>query len=371
MKGICAVLVSIVSLALIIGCGDKEAKKLVQIDNKKQVKNGTNIDQIKKLELEEHDGIFFSIKKPAGWDIITAGSCSLFSFYIRDRKSDLNQIFYFGSVGPVYMTRNQKRIDASYTRSGGYPIAWQEMPVVEPLIPENFLQHWHAIVSTQLARQFMQPLPQLENIEVISSQNTPDLIKRRAQTRLIRAVFEKNGRVGEGLFLITTAPYIPFTGGPGGGNAYGLMIIGITASKRDFKHIEKELTQSIRSFNISRDYINNCILLKRQLYRGIMIAGQNLREASDIIIDGWEKRNKVYDIISEKRSDAILEKERLYNPDTGIVYEFTNGFYDKYKYNKNTYNNTNLIPLPDNDYDLWNRAPLNGYEHVRKENKPE
>jgi hypothetical protein len=30
-------------------------------------------------------------------------------------------------------------------------------------------------------------------------------------------------------------------------------------------------------------------------------------------MDGWEKRNKVDDITAEKRSDAIMSNERLYD----------------------------------------------------------
>ncbi|MDD4736749.1 MAG: hypothetical protein PHP44_11665 [Kiritimatiellae bacterium] len=38
-----------------------------------------------------------------------------------------------------------------------------------------------------------------------------------AQTTLIRALFTHNGQVGEGLFLVTVAPFAPFMNGPGGG----------------------------------------------------------------------------------------------------------------------------------------------------------
>ncbi len=90
-----------------------------------------------------------------------------------------------------------------------------------------------------------------------------------------------------------------------------------------------------------------------------------ISEASDIIMDGWQNRNRSDDIVSEKRSDAILGRERLYNPETGDVYEFENGFYDKYNINRDRYEMNNLTPLPNDNYDLWMKAPLDGYRNIR------
>src|SRR4030042_6343844 len=50
------------------------------------------------LNLEDYNGGFFSIKKPAGWDLVTAGSCSTFAFCIKDREHPTNQIFYFNEL---------------------------------------------------------------------------------------------------------------------------------------------------------------------------------------------------------------------------------------------------------------------------------
>lgn len=67
------------------------------------------------ITLEKFNGEFFSIDKPERWDIFTAGACSEFAFLIRDDKEPLRQIFYFGSVGPVYTNEEQKQIDYDLT----------------------------------------------------------------------------------------------------------------------------------------------------------------------------------------------------------------------------------------------------------------
>lgn len=324
--------------------------------------NGRGNHKIK-LESGKYDGGFFTIDMPKGWNIITTGECADFAFLIRDPSRPLRQIFYFGEVGPVYMSAQQKQIDYQYMSMGGYPIAWIEMPVVDPLTPSNFLTQFHLIAQTQVAQKFMSQCPKLKNLQIVSAVSQPSPISG-GTTELIRALFTEGRDLGEGLFLVTVAPFMPFTGGPGGGNAYGFQITGITAPKREFPDIENKLVRSLRSFTISKSYVSNC-LSQASTYAGILKAGKTLSEASDIIIKGWENRNKSDDIIAEKRSDAILGKERLYDPNTGEAYEFENGFYDKYKLKGNRYKMNNLQPLPENNYDLWMKAPLDGYKHLR------
>lgn len=316
------------------------------------------------LKLESFDGGFFSIDKPNGWNVITAGACASFAFLIRDPSEPLRQIFYFGEVGPVYLSAQQKQIDYQYMNMGGYPCNWIDMPVVNPLTPGNFLNQFHLIARSQIAQSFMPQCPRLENLQVISEVSQPSPISG-GSTQLVRALFTQGGDLGEGLFLVTVAPVLPFTGGPGGGLGYGLSITGITAPKREFRNIENTLVKSIESFNVSQSYVNNCLAQQASTYAGILKAGKTLSETSDIIMQGWENRNKVHDILAEKTSDAILGKERLYDPNTGEVYEFENGFYDKYQLDQNRYEMNNLQPLPGNNYDLWVKAPLDGYKHLR------
>ena len=315
------------------------------------------------LPLEPFNGGFFTIYKPSGWRMVTAGQCGTFAFVMRDPSNPLRQIFYFGEVGPVYMSSQQKQLDRQYMNMGGYPVSWIEMPVVAPLTPANFLAQFHKIARTNVARAFMPQCPRLDGIHVIHSTAQPSAVSG-GNTELIRALFMENNRLGEGLFTVTVAPLSPFTGSIGGGTAYGFLITGVTAPKGEFRHIEKALVESLGSFNISHDYVQQCLRQQAAAYRAVMRAGDTLRETSDMIMRGWENRNRTHDILAEKWSDTILGKERLFNPDTGEVYEFENGFYDQYDLDRNRYDMNNLEPLPENDYTLWMRPPLDGPAHL-------
>ena len=55
---------------------------------------------------------------------------------------------------------------------------------------------------------------------------------------------------------------------------------------------------------------------------------QTLNETSDIIMSSWESINASEDIMRQKQTDAIMGYERVYNTDTGEIYQAPNGFTD-------------------------------------------
>lgn len=345
------------------------AQKKGETTQLKKLNSDIKTKKSAKLMLERIDHGFFQIKKPKNWTMVYAGQCSLFAFIIRDPQNPVNQIFYFSSVGPVYMSLQQKQIDANYMNSGGYPVQWFEMPVISPFNPENFLIHWQQIAATNIARQFIPQPPQLNQLQIIHTQTQASGISGNGlQTKLIRAVFSEGGRAAQGLFSVTTAPTIPFMNGPGGGVGYGFMIAGITSNHSQFKYLQQDLLKCLESFTLEESYVRQCLQTQQETWRGIMKAGQTLRETSDMITRSWEQRNKTYDILAEKWSDTILSKERLYDPHSGEVYQFDNGFYDQYQLQNQQYNKSDLIPLPNNNADLWDRPALNGYQHIKKTN---
>ncbi|MCR4442583.1 MAG: stalk domain-containing protein [Peptococcaceae bacterium] len=315
------------------------------------------------LKLIPYNGGIFTVNMPAGWQIKTAGDGSTFSFLIRDPGETSRQIFYCGEVGPLYLLEEQRKLDQWYMSMGGYPIQWIDVPVVNPLTPENFLQQFHAFMATRIAQGFMPELSSLDDVEIISSEpfSTPFTGGKAA---VMRALFKHGGKLCEGLFSVSVAPLLPFCNMAGGGIGYAFMFTGMTAQKDEFRGCESDLLQSLRSFAFSQQYLNRCLQNQNQVWQGIFRTSQILSSTSDTIMQVWENRNRTEDILSEKRSDAILGRERLYDPDTGQVYEFDNGFYDSYNPNRGRYDMNNLQPLPDNDYNLWTAPPLNGYNYL-------
>lgn len=307
----------------------------------------------------------FAMQIPQGWNMAVAGDCASLAFVLQDPQEPLRKIVSFGMVGPVYQSVMQKQIDQQYMASGGFPVEWFDMPVVAPLTPGNLLVNFSQIAGSGLARRFMPGIPRLEGLQVVSSTPLPcPLPVPGAQSALVRAVYIENGRGVQGLFSLTTAPYMPMLGGPGGGTAYGYLMTGITAPKGELAALQSTLLRSLATFAIQPDYVQDCLMRSEAAFGAVLQAGKTLRETSEQISRSWEARNRSDDILAEKRSDAMLGKERLYDPSTGEVYEFNNGFYDQYRLNPQGYRNSQLQPLPASDHGLWSAAAGDGYRHL-------
>ena len=315
------------------------------------------------LPFERYDAGFFSVDKPRGWTVTTAGGCGTFAFLLRDPQNALRQIFYFGTVGPVYLSQQQKDLDAWYVAHGGFPHTWLDAPVVDPLTPENYLAHWPEIADMAAATAFMPAFPQLEELALIAADAQSAMLPG-GTTGNARGLFAQAGTVGEGMFLATVKVFAPYTGNPGQGTAYGHFICGVTAPEGEFAGVADRLVASLNSFTVTQAYVEDCFAQSQQAWGAVAAAGRTLSEASDIIWDGWVQRTHAEDISAEVWTDAYRGVERVYDPATGEVYEVPNGWYTDYDLHRGDYELSGLQPLPSDDWDLWMKAVLDGLSRI-------
>ena len=329
---------------------EREETEVREID--KEVEEG-------KLRLVSYEepGVF-SMQIPQGWKVQTGGRCTTGAVVVQDPQNPLRQVFYFGSVGPFYLSENQKEIDREYEAMGGYPIAWKEMPVIQPLTSEEFVKNFEKIIETPAIKEFMDDLPELKEVEVLSVESTKSPLP--GESALIRALFKNGERIGEGLFHVGVVENVPEMGGPGSGHAQALQFVGVTAESEEFEEVVLDLVKSAESLSLDESYLASCTQEIEEQGRAALKAGKTLQEAGEIITQGWEGRNKVDDILSAKRSDANLGIERVYDPATGEVYQVENDFYSKYENNREKYRMNGLQVLPEKDWKLWTAPTLDG-----------
>lgn len=314
------------------------------------------------IQLVNFDAGPFTIDIPKGWQIETGGQCATLAFVVQDPANPLNQFFFFSNVGPVYLNEQKKQFDIQYVRSGGYRIAWLDMPVVSPLTPENFLLNWNGIARSNIARGFIKRLPRLDGLKIVASGSAQSSLSIPGTPyRWIRGLFRHGQQVAEGLFSLGTVPQ-SFSG-----LGFGIFLSGISAEKRHFSILLEPLNRCLESFYLKEGYIQECRRMQTEQFEAMLRAGKTLSETSDLITKSWQNRSKTSDILSEKWSDAILGKERLYDPTSGEVFEFETGFSDRYLLEKNQYNRPGLIPIPQDNHTLWTRTPLNGAARIVKE----
>lgn len=314
------------------------------------------------VKMEAGKEKFFTVKKPAGWNIITAGSGPILSVWMRDPQSPARQAFMFGTVGPFFLTREQKDLAHKPMASGGRWVQWSDMPVVDPSTAGAFLYQWNTLIHTSMAMEFAPRLPPFENLTIISAQ--PVQARFGGQAELVRALFSQNGEVVEALFIAEVVEYAPSVSDPAEHQGYAYIFSGIAMPKPDFSNYLAPLMRSMESFKLSEQYVSTYTTTSQKAFKNILRASQDLRETADVLTRGWNARQKVDDMRSEKRSDEMLGRERLYDPDTGDAYVFPKGWYNTYDDVREKYNNPNLHPIPERNCEAWTVPPMNGTDHV-------
>jgi hypothetical protein len=315
---------------------------------------------------------FLSLLVPKGWQVVLVGRCSELGFRVFDPARPVRQVFFFAQVGPLYVSLEQKQIDQQFVSRTGLPIPYLEMPVIAPLTATNLLSLWQYIARTRAAQTYMPLWPRLEDPFVVSSTSESSPLQN-GNTELVRALFREDADLGEGLFYATVAPGLPVTGQPGFGTAYGYLIAGIAAPKGEFTSLEPTLIRCLGSLNLNESYVKWCVQQSPSTWTGILKPGWMLRETSDLINTGWEKRTPAQNVASEMHRDDLRGVERLYDPSTGLVYEFPRGFYEKYNPDRNRYQMDSLQLLPPEAFALWEKPTLQGSQelkpHVRQSDR--
>ena len=308
----------------------------------------------------------FTFEKPANWMLSQSGECDTLTLFLQNPAEPLQQLFFFPRFGPVYMTQEQKSSDMQYETISGQSLHRLDMPVIQPLNPENFSRFIPQVLQMNTIRDFMAERPGLKIVEpIVVTPQKKALEYVDTQTAIIRILFVQNNRLGEGLIAITTVPSPEYRNAPGGGIGMGYLLYGLTAPKGELTARLPALLAAGRSFKLGTEYEKKCRKARAEDMPMLLPDGASLSPVLNAMATLWEKRQPVEDMAAEKKADGLRSVERLYLPATGEVYEFPMGFSPEYLSNPGQYTLPGLQPLPD-DPVLWLKHPLNGSIAVKK-----
>ena len=308
----------------------------------------------------------FTLEKPPDWILSQAGECDTLTLFLRSPTEPMLQLFFFPRFGPVYMTQEQKTNDLQFEVMSGQKMSRLDMPVVDPLTPENFARFLPQVLQMKTVREFLPERPKVrvvEPITTISQKKTLDY--QDSQTAILRVLFVQDNRLGEALISLTTVPSPEFRNAPGGGIGMGYMLYGLTAPKGELSAQLPTLLAAGRSFKLGPEYEKKCRKDRAEDLPTLLPDGQSLKAVLDAMALVWEKRSPAEDMLTEKKADSLRGVERLYRPATGDVYEFPLGFIASYLAQPASYTLSDLRPLPDEPA-LWLKTPLNGSQAVTK-----
>ena len=292
----------------------------------------------KTVEFQTYNNGLVSMKIPKGW--VFSGSKTdyiHYTFMIYNPQNPDYKILFNMKTEGYLKTQKMKAFYSKYYPSA--PMA--KLPVINPQTTEAFYKVFTpAYKLSQNLLSFKVPI--IKNFTPIQK-----LGKNMTGGTILRAVYQnENSKKLEGVFSATikevAVPPVVIL------NVYNTIFFTVPDGELvDWMPI---LNYSVSTIKFSDNFINGYYKQQGQVVQNAKALQAICNQTSDIITKGWNDRQKTYDILSQKRSDATMGYERVQDTDTGEIYKATVGFSDHDWHGK-------YEPITDDMYNL----PTAGY----------
>ncbi|MCR5262195.1 MAG: hypothetical protein K6C94_10230 [Candidatus Gastranaerophilales bacterium] len=288
--------------------------------------------------LQTYNNGLVSMKIPKGWVVGVGNSDYIhYTFMAYDPKNPDYKIFFNMKTEGYLKTQQMRNFYKSHYPNAPFAI----LPAINPQTTTAFYK-----VFTQAYAYNQQLLP--FKVPVIKNYTPVQTLGRNITGGAIeRAVYQnEQGKKSEGIFTATIkeVPMPP-------------VVILIVYNTVFYTVPEGELVDwlpvlngCVSSIRFSDKFINGYYQQQGQVVKNAQAIQAICNQTSDIITSGWNQRQKTYDILSQKRSDATMGYERVQDTDTGEIYKATVGFTDHDWHGK-------YVPITDDMYNL----PTAGY----------
>ena len=319
MKKIWKILLMSVLVIGLTGCGN----------NVIRTKDGTLLT-IKKNEpvqvtYEEFNNGYLKMQIPKGWEVEIPNTVTYsgYTFKLYNPK-DKNYLIEFslGLSGFLKSEAARKKYASLYPAS-----VFGQLPALSPRTTESFYKVWSTtakVANKTINQEFFVPLDQFEMIE--------NLGKTNLGGDVIRGKFvNSNNEIMQGLFttsIFDSGSYYMYGLDLAPLNTYHNIIM--YAPDAEFDDWQPIYDYCLSTIEFTDEFMKGFNKEQKTQVATVQANAKIYDEISDMIMDSWNKRSTSYDIISEKRSDATLGYERVYDTETGNVYRAYSGFTDDY-----------------------------------------
>lgn len=295
--------------------------------------------ETKNLTLEDYQNSAFTMKKPKGWTVESAGMGMYYAIKAYDPANTNNSIFLMLKIQPLLKSAAAKQLWNQYYNLSGASSQYKlfaEAVVLENPTTESFYQNFNAIgtylnnIEPTLSSFKFPTYTNFTKEEEFPS--TASMKNYALDSKVLRATFTgENNKKGEGLFLASIVNFgSQFSGGADLSYYMVYDIMAITANENEFIDYKEILLNSINSIEFTDSYVKQTIDDGNAQTKQALEVNASIQKSFDSYMSAWENRNKTYDILSQKQSDATLGYERVYDTDTGEIYKAYNGFTDDY-----------------------------------------
>ncbi len=221
--------------------------------------------------------------------------------------------------------------------------------------------------ETYLTQYMQQDFGTVSNVQIMKYEDA-DMSALTAGGKIaaksMRASFDNSGTPSAGSFTIGTYDL----GGIGTAVAY---VYAVSSTAAEFDADGPVLLQMFDSIDYSQSSLGQCRESLGAAWEGAQKVSRSLsqnleqsrRDSAARSQSGGMTRQERNDEILEKLSDVILDRDRVYNPDTNEVYEVSPNFYDYYDKNREKYDYSGMRQLAPGEWLQY--APLNGELRIR------
>ena len=274
---------------------------------------------VKAIKFQNYDNGLFSMKIPQGWTVGVGKSDYIhYTFMAYDPRNPDYKIFFNMKTEGYLQTQQMRNF---YIRT--YPKSQMaQLPAIDPQTTDTFYKNYtQAFLLSQSLLPFKVPV--IKNFKTVQT-----LGKNITGGTIERGVYQnEQGRNVEGVFtttikgiMINPSPRIVVL------SAYNAVFF--TAPEGELVDWMPILNSCLASVRFSQNFINEYYRQQGDVVKNANALQAICNQTSDIITSGWNARQKTYDILSQKRSDATMGYERVRDTETGEIYKATNGFMD-------------------------------------------
>ena len=271
----------------------------------------------------------FTMQVPKGWVVSSGGFDLLHWIHACDPKRPELGVFTLLKTECLLMNRASKQFYWDKRGFGLYAM-FADMIVAEKV--EDLYAQFPAFCAFAAKWEKSYAgfaFPQIADFELLEKRPARTAMSRVAlDDALLRGTFTDplTKRRGEGLFTGTLCRGIVLTGNVGCNVMYN--ISGVTAPAGEFVEWTETLAKVLGSVRYSEAFEATAARDAQIRAAGNAKLAQTLQQTSDLVVRGWEERQKGFDARVGRRSDATLGYERVVEKDSGRVYRAYNGFLD-------------------------------------------
>ena len=271
----------------------------------------------------------FTMQVPKGWVVSSGGFDLLLWIHACDPKRPELGVFTLLKTECLLMNRASKQFYWDKRGFGLYAM-FADMIVAEKV--EDLYAQFPAFCAFAAKWEKSYAgfaFPQIADFELLEKRPARTAMSRVAlDDALLRGTFTDplTKRRGEGLFTGTLCRGIVLTGNVGCNIMYN--ISGVTAPEGELGAWTETLAKVLGSVRYSEAFEATAARDAQIRAAGNAKLAQTLQQTSDLVVRGWEERQKGFDARVGKRSDATLGYERVVEKDSGRVYRAYNGFLD-------------------------------------------